>query len=72
MPLVGLGILAGSTGDHEVAERYQLETRDLGFALGNGVLIGLAEAQLGFTHVATGRTSEAGAPCAVPSTCSGR
>ena len=57
--LVALGILAGSSGDHAAAERYQLETRDLGFALGNGALIGLAEAQLGFTHVATGRTSEA-------------
>jgi tetratricopeptide (TPR) repeat protein len=57
--LIGLAILAGSGGDHDAAERYQLETRDLGSALGNGALIGLAEAQLGFTYVAAGRTAEA-------------
>jgi predicted ATPase/class 3 adenylate cyclase len=57
--LVALGILAGSSGDNEAAERYQLETRALGADLGNGALIGLAEAQLGFTYVAAGRLSEA-------------
>ena len=57
--LVGLGILAGSRGDIAAAEKYQLETRDLGFALGNGALIGLAEAQVGFTYVAAGRLEEA-------------
>lgn len=57
--LVALGILAGSTGDIAAAEAYQLETRALGFALGNGALIGLAEAQLGFTYVSAGRLPEA-------------
>ena len=53
--LIALGILAGSNGDNEAAEKYQLQTRDLGFQLGNGALIGLAEAQLGFTYVSSGR-----------------
>lgn len=57
--LIALGILSGSMGEHLTAERYQLETRDLGFELGNGALIGLAEAQLGFTYVASGRFEEA-------------
>lgn len=57
--LIGLGILAGSNGEYEAAEMYQLETRDLGFELANGALIGLAEAQIGFTYIATGRMSEA-------------
>ncbi len=57
--LIGLGILAGSNGDGEAAERYQLETRELGFELGNGALIGLAEAQLAFTYVSSGRIEEA-------------
>ena len=57
--LVALGILAGSRGDAVTAEKYQLETRALGFALGNGALIGLAEAQIGFTYVASGRPEEA-------------
>ncbi|HSJ84106.1 MAG TPA: DUF4062 domain-containing protein [Acidimicrobiia bacterium] len=57
--LIALAILAGSNGDYASAERYQLETRELGQALGNGALIGLAEAQLGFTYVAAGRTAEA-------------
>jgi predicted ATPase/class 3 adenylate cyclase len=57
--LIALAILAGSNGDYASAERYQLETRELGRALGNGALIGLAEAQLGFTYVAAGRTGEA-------------
>ncbi len=57
--LIGLGILANSHGDHETAEKLQLKTRDLGVELGNGALIGLAEAQLGFTHVGAGRLGEA-------------
>ncbi|HEX5695938.1 MAG TPA: adenylate/guanylate cyclase domain-containing protein, partial [Acidimicrobiia bacterium] len=57
--LIGLGILAGSSGDAALAERYQLETRDLGLAMGNGALIGLAEAQMGFTYVGSGRLEEA-------------
>jgi predicted ATPase/class 3 adenylate cyclase len=57
--LIGLGILAGSNGDIEAAEKYQLETRDLGFELGNAALIGLAEAQIGFTYVSSGRLPEA-------------
>jgi predicted ATPase/class 3 adenylate cyclase len=57
--LIALGILAGSNGDVEAAERYQLETRNLGFELGNGALIGLAEAQIGFTYISSGRLTEA-------------
>jgi predicted ATPase/class 3 adenylate cyclase len=57
--LIALGILAASNGNVEAAEKYQLETRDLGFELGNGALIGLAEAQIGFTYISSGRLSEA-------------
>jgi predicted ATPase/class 3 adenylate cyclase len=57
--LIALGIMAGSNGNVEAAEKYQLETRDLGFELGNGALIGLAEAQIGFTYISSGRLSEA-------------
>ncbi len=57
--LVALGILAGAKGDHEAAEKYQMGTRDLGFELRNGAMIGLAEAQLGFTYISSGRTPEA-------------
>ncbi len=57
--LVALGILAASNGDLEGAERFQLETRALGEALGNEAMVGLAEAQIGFTYVAGGRLSEA-------------
>ena len=57
--LIALGILAASNGDVETAEKYQVGTRDLGFELGNGALIGLAEAQMGFTYISSGRLSEA-------------
>ncbi|HWL49077.1 MAG TPA: DUF4062 domain-containing protein, partial [Acidimicrobiia bacterium] len=57
--LIALGIMAASNGNVEAAERYQLETRDLGFQLGNGALIGLAEAQIGFTYISSGRLPEA-------------
>jgi tetratricopeptide (TPR) repeat protein len=57
--LIGFGILAASAGDYDTAEKMQLETRDLGVELGNGALIGLAEAQLGFTYVGAGRLDEA-------------
>jgi tetratricopeptide (TPR) repeat protein len=57
--LIALGILAGSSGDTEAAETYQVTTREIGVALGNGALIGLAEAQLGFTYISTGRMTEA-------------
>jgi predicted ATPase/class 3 adenylate cyclase len=57
--LVGLGILANSEGDHARAEQLQLETRELGQALGNEAMIGLAEAQLGFTYVGAARLGEA-------------
>jgi len=57
--LIALGILAASNGDVETAEKYQVTTRDLGFELGNGALIGLAEAQIGFTYISSGRLSEA-------------
>jgi len=57
--LIALGILAASNGDVEAAEKYQLATRDLGFELGNSALIGLAEAQIGFTYISSGRLSEA-------------
>ena len=57
--LIALGILAASNGDVETAEKYQVATRDLGFELGNGALIGLAEAQIGFTYISSGRLSEA-------------
>jgi predicted ATPase len=57
--LIGLGLLAGSRGDYHAAEKLQLETRDLGVALGNGAMIGLAEAQLGFTYIGEGRFDEA-------------
>jgi predicted ATPase/class 3 adenylate cyclase len=57
--LIALGIMAASNGNVETAEKYQLETRDLGFALGNGALIGLAEAQIGFTYISSGRLPEA-------------
>ena len=57
--LIALGILAGSSGDTEAAEGFQLATREIGFELGNGALIGLSEAQLGFTYISTGRMMEA-------------
>lgn len=57
--LIGLGILAASSGDLDHAEQFQLETRQLGEDLGNGALVGLAEAQLGFTYVSSGRIDEA-------------
>ncbi len=57
--LIGLGILAASNGDLVRAEQFQLETRQLGEDLGNGALVGLAEAQLGFTYVSSGRVDEA-------------
>ncbi len=57
--LIALGIIAASNGDVAAAEKYQLETRALGVELGNGALIGLAEAQIGFTYISSGRLSEA-------------
>ncbi len=57
--LIALGISAASSGELHDAERYQLETRQLGEDLGNGAMVGLAEAQLGFTYVAAGRIDEA-------------
>ena len=57
--LIALGIIHASNGDVDAAEKYQLATRDLGFELGNGALIGLAEAQIGFTYISSGRLSEA-------------
>jgi tetratricopeptide (TPR) repeat protein len=57
--LVALGIQAGANGEFAAAEKYQLEARELGGALGNNAMIGLAEAQIGFTYVATGRFDEA-------------
>jgi len=57
--LIALGILAASNGDVETAEKHQLATRDLGFELGNGALIGLAEAQIGFTYISSARLAEA-------------
>jgi predicted ATPase len=53
--LIALGILAGSSGDGEAAEAHQLATREIGVQLGNGAMIGLAEAQLGFTFISSGR-----------------
>ncbi len=57
--LIALGILAGSSGDTEAAEGFQLATREIGLELGNGALIGLSEAQLGFTYISTGRMTQA-------------
>ncbi|MGH8916254.1 MAG: adenylate/guanylate cyclase domain-containing protein [Acidimicrobiia bacterium] len=57
--LIALGIQAGANGDYAAAERFQMETRELGVALGNNAMIGLAEAQIGFTYVASGRFEEA-------------
>jgi predicted ATPase/class 3 adenylate cyclase len=57
--LIALGILAGSRGDAEAAEGYQVATREIGADLGNGAMIGLAEAQLGFTHISTGQMTAA-------------
>jgi predicted ATPase len=57
--LIALAILAGSNGDTGAAEGFQLATREIGVELGNGAMIGLAEAQLGFTYISTGRMTEA-------------
>jgi predicted ATPase len=57
--LIALAILAGSSGDSEAAEGHQLATREIGVQLGNGAMIGLAEAQLGFTYISSGRISMA-------------
>jgi predicted ATPase/class 3 adenylate cyclase len=57
--LVALGILAGSSGDSEAAESHQMATREIGVQLGNGAMIGLAEAQLGFTYISSGRIAMA-------------
>jgi predicted ATPase len=57
--LIALGILAGASGDAQAAESFQMTTREIGVELGNGAMIGLAEAQLGFTYISSGRMSEA-------------
>jgi hypothetical protein len=57
--LIALAILAGSSGDTAAAEAFQLATREIGVELGNGAMIGLAEAQLGFTYISTGQMGEA-------------
>jgi tetratricopeptide (TPR) repeat protein len=57
--LIALGILTGASGDTEAAESFQMTTREIGMELGNGALIGLAEAQLGFTYISSGRMAEA-------------
>jgi predicted ATPase/class 3 adenylate cyclase len=57
--LIALGILAGSSGDTGVAEGHQLATREIGVELGNGAMIGLAEAQLGFTYISIGQMTKA-------------
>jgi tetratricopeptide (TPR) repeat protein len=57
--LIALGILAGSRGDTRAAENHQLATRDIGRELGNGAMIGLAEAQLGFTYISSGQMAPA-------------
>lgn len=57
--LLGLAILAAGNGELGLAERYQLETRQLGVDLANPAIIGLADANLGFGYVAAGRTTEA-------------
>jgi predicted ATPase/class 3 adenylate cyclase len=57
--LIALGILAGAGGDAQAAESFQMSTLEIGVELGNGALIGLAEAQLGFTYISSGRMAEA-------------
>jgi predicted ATPase/class 3 adenylate cyclase len=57
--LIALGILAASRGDSAEAESYQVATRQVGEELGNGALIGLAEAQLGFTYISAGQVDQA-------------
>ncbi len=57
--LIAMGIISASRGDLARAEQIQMETRRLGETLGNEAMIGLAEAQIGFTYVAGGRVDEA-------------
>ena len=57
--LIGYGILAGASGEFERAEDYHLQCRALGVELGNDVLVGHAETQLGFTYLASGRSDRA-------------
>ena len=57
--LIGYGILAGASGDFDRAEDYHRQCRALGQELGNEVLVGHAETQLGFTYLASGRPDQA-------------
>ncbi len=57
--LIACGILASALGDYDKAEDFHLRCRALGVGLGNDVLVGHAETQLGFTYLASGRNDQA-------------